>query len=418
MQEVSNAVSNAILETINETNNKNANIPMKPANPPKKLESPNPYSQKSFSKASHDSYLYSESLKPQKKVKDSMDEFDDIIRDLEAKSTLNEDNSTKNPKNNSNNKGFSRNRDDALMTDIFGSSIKQASNDFRNMNSGKKTYIPSANNMQEIDEYISAKKANKDPIKSELATQKKKFDNFFQSSTNDNSYKDNRNNDDIFEDDFLKNVETKPNKFKTNFDNSLLQEADGRKKSATLKKQSIPNKNKYVNDDLLEELFGDDLFGGNKNRTQSPIMSHMKPKSIQKTNKNNYEELFNETFDEPVLNARDRNSPWNQEKQFQTRRSRYVPGLNSGKKDNINSKPNSGKWNQPFQNAANSAVKTGIEAQKSSYVPSFMGSGNDSARKGKTIICLNVLKIRLSQFDSNSLHFHYHYLNLCIISRL
>ena len=68
-----------------------------------------------------------------------------------------------------------------------------------------------------------------------------------------------------------------------------------------------------------------------------------------------------------------------------------LKNLNSGKKDNINSKPNSGKWNQPFQNAANSAVKTGIEAQKSSYVPSFMGSGNDSARKGKTIICLNFI---------------------------
>jgi hypothetical protein len=380
MQEiVVNNAPNPLLENLNEHNNY---TPVQ-NNPVKKPVSPPPIQKQQSNKMTNDGYIFSEpSRQPKKVVKDSMDEFDDIIKDLETKNIINNNKSGVAPKTNINSSNQqNRVKDDPFSSDFFQNN--KLLNETRYINSSKKQNIPTMNTNNDVDDFVSNKKLLfKEKTKPDIASQKKKFDSFFQNTTNEKSAKDSKQYDDLFFDDEI----IKPNKVKNNADNnSLFQEAEERKYSSTLKKQNTSKQNKFSqNDDLLEELFGDDLFGGSKNRARSPTMSQSnKTKNLQKSNagqtKNIYDDIFNQNED-PFFD--NRNSPWSGEnKTFQTRRSRYIPGVNSGKKDNL-SKPTSGKWNQVITNTANSATKTGTENQKSSYVPSFLNSGNDNSKKG------------------------------------
>ena len=375
MQEVViNNTQNPILENLSETSNLKQNI-----KPNKKLDSP-PIHKQSI-KGTNDTYLYPEPIRKPNKVKDSMDEFDDIIKDLETKNIMNTNNSKNNSINLKTNtiNSFNQNRskDDPFNNDFFQNNKLLMDN--RQSNSSKKPIVSVINN-NDIEDYVSNKKLlYKEKTKPELTIQKKKIDSFFQNeSPMDKQYED------IF---FNEEFNKQTNKTKTNnAENiSLFQEAEERKYSSTLKKQNVSKQNKFhQNDDLLEELFGDDLFGGSKPRLRSPIINKDKNSQKSNHNKNAYEDLFN-TNQDTYFDTKDRISPWSgerQEKTFQTRRSRYIPGINSGKKDNL-SKPTSGKWNQVFTNSTNSATKTGIENQKSSYIPSFLNSGNESSKKGE-----------------------------------
>jgi hypothetical protein len=393
MQEVAiNNAPNPILENLNEKTSHNNNNSKQSNQMIKKPDTP-PIQQNQSYKNSNENYLFTEPTRQQKKVKDSMDEFDDILKELETKNVPN------NAKNNSNLAFKSNlvNNSNRLKDDHFNTK-----DEIRNISSSKKQSIPSANiNNSELDEYISNKKLLfKEKTKTDLASQKKKFDSIFQTSNlnekNDRkspkeiNKKQQQYDDFFFDDDFSSK---KPNKQKTNNNNvenvGIFQEAEDRKYSSNIKKQTLLKQNKFnQNDDLLEELFGDDLFGGSKARGRSPSVSQSKGKNTMAQNKNTYDDIFNNNEDD-FFDTKDRNSPWigdKQEKPFQTRRSRYIPGINSGKKDNLSSKPTSGKWN-PNSFAANSATKTGgMEGQKSSYVPSFLSSGNDSSRKGNYFV--------------------------------
>ena len=392
-----NNAQNPILESLNENNNYTPNVVVKPN--VKKAESPPPVQLKQQSNQTNDGYLFSEqpTRQPKKAVKDSVDDFDDFLKELETKNTTSSNN------NNNINKGSgvapksnfnsSNNQQNKTKEDPFGNDFFQSNNKLLNENrhitsSKKQQNIPSINTNDDIDDYVSNKKLlYKEKSKPELVSQKKKFESIFQNpNLNEKSAKDSKSQ---YDDLFMSDEYTKqPSKAKNNLDNvSIFQEAEERKYSSTLKKQNTTKQNKFSqNDDLLEELFGDDLFGGSKARTRSPTISHSKTKSSQKTNvaqnKNLYDDIFN-TNEDSIFDKNDRNSPWsgNDRQTYQTRRSRYIPGINSGKKDNLSSKPTSGKWNQVFP--TNSATKnSGMEGQKSSYVPSFLNSGNDSSKKG------------------------------------
>ena len=393
MQEVAvNNAPNPLLENLNENNNYTPPVQNNPVK--KQPVSPPPVQKQQSNKMTNEGYLFAEPTRqPKKVVKDSMDDFDDIIKDLEIKNVINNNNNNNNnksvvaPKSNNINSSNQQNRikDDPFSSDFFQNN--KLLNESRYVSSSKKQNIPTMNINNDIDDFVSNKKLlSKEKTKPDLVSQKKKFDNFFQNTTTEKSAKDSKQYDDLFFDDEI----IKPNKVKNKAENtSLFQEAEERKYSSTLKKQITSKQNKFSqNDDLLEELFGDDLFGGSKSRARSPTMSQSKTKNSQKPNigqnKNIYDDIFN-TNEDSYFDT-NRNSPWSgdkQEKTFQTRRSRYIPGVNSGKKDNLSSKPTSGKWNQAFSNATNSATKTGIEGQKSSYVPSFLSSGNDNSKKGR-----------------------------------
>jgi hypothetical protein len=191
--------------------------------------------------------------------------------------------------------------------------------------------------------------------------------------------------------------------------------------------------------DILEEIFGDDLFSNN--RTNSPMASKTKSnlskKNLIATNTNNannnpsynkYDDLFtnnpskiaaknNDPFDfgldyEPTFLKDESNKPDNQ---FNTRRSRYLP---SGKRDNNNNnlfnvntissatkQQNSAKgWNQtPIKiTVGNGGIGPVVgggpvgSGKQSSYVPSFVGSGKGDKSKNLNIFVMKSLLSSIS----------------------
>ena len=286
--------------------------------------------------------------------------------------------------------------------------------------------------------------------------QKKKFDDLFNNLNNadfNSSMKSNKNannnvnthtktnlNNKNFLDDFLFDDENikptnnnkklggnvyNPNKNNNNTNANFFSEtsADSYSNLNNSNKRKGINQIKSGRKDILEEIFGDDLFQ-TSNRTHTPTTSKNKPNISKKNNipnantnanYNKYDDLFanptsnannnkgaknNELYDfntEPTFLQDEHNKPDNQ---FNTRRSRYVP---SGKRDtnnnnlfNVNTIPSA----KQQQNSAKGWNKTPIKitvgnggigpsgggggigsGKQASYVPSFVGSGKGDTSK-------------------------------------
>lgn len=175
--------------------------------------------------------------------------------------------------------------------------------------------------------------------------------------------------------------------------------------------------NKSARKDILEEIFGDDLFNSISSKTNAnnpnPANSKAVPQMAKRnsitnntltnmntTTNNKYDEIFaanngsNQTknqkdpFDfgldyEPSFLKDD---PTNQ---YNTRRSRYLP---SGKRVDSNNSAKGG-WNQTqFKIAVNNNINingtrldSGKQNANNSYVPSFVGSGKSNEKKSKCL---------------------------------
>ena len=262
-------------------------------------------------------------------------------------------------------------------------------------------------NKNDEDVFASNKFLFRENTKQELNIQKQKFDEVFKNITsNDNNqhnYKSqlstnsNKKNDDFLFGNEVKPYETNKKISKNNFDDDFF--GDKPKNDEFSRRPVAKKPSNTQKDDLLEELFGDDLFGGPASKKRmSPIggarakpnpYSNAKP-SIA-SNKNNYEDIFGkpsfgnsnkkDSFLGDDKNAYennfdylDRNTP-NHDK-FNTRRSRYFP--NSGKRESGIPMPNANpsalnKWNSSNQKPLNS----GVRANGGNYGASNNSVAND-----------------------------------------
>ena len=126
MQEVAvNNAPNPLLENLNENNNYTPPVQNNPVK--KQPVSPPPVQKQQSNKMTNEGYLFAEPTRqPKKVVKDSMDDFDDIIKDLEIKNVINNNNNNNNksvvaPKSNNINSSNQQNRikDDPFSSDFF-----------------------------------------------------------------------------------------------------------------------------------------------------------------------------------------------------------------------------------------------------------------------------------------------------------
>ena len=277
---------------------------------------------------------------------------------------------------------------------------------------------------------------NNTESKMDSIMQKKKFDELFSNYDNsgvtnkttqsnnkgvDNNKKQPLLDEFLFDDDFKQAGNQKKPSINgaTNKYSDLSNEANARKRLI----------NKSARKDILEEIFGDDLFNSYSNKnsnviSNSPAVSKGNPQIAKRTsiippianvnsninnnigvnaNNNKYDDLFtagantNKTKDpfdlgidyEPSFL---KDEPGNQ---YNTRRSRYLP---SGKRldSNNSAKATGGGWNQTQLKIVNSNISTidsGGGARKpsannnnnnnnnNSYVPSFVSGGKAAEKK-------------------------------------
>jgi hypothetical protein len=182
----------------------------------------------------------------------------------------------------------------------------------------------------------------------------------------------------------------------TNTKGNLFQEKSGDK--TNLYNNTKSNNTKTGRDEILEEIFGNDLFG--MNRSHTPAASKANPLQSKKTlthGANKDDDIFSTNNNNNSNKDKDpfftgleyelsflKDDQTKAENQYNTRRSRFLP---SGKRENLfnpnSANKNSAKaWNQPgikiAVGGANAAPTnpSGIGSGKQSgYVPSFMGSG-------------------------------------------
>ena len=271
-------------------------------------------------------------------------------------------------------------------------------------------------------------------MKIDSTIQKKKFDDLFNSITNPDATKQvnnsvpNNKNAYFFNDDLFKNTNNNTNKNNSNnklFDDILFE--DENKKPSAKKPQiqfqkpnnqgmnnnlfsdtnlNNSNKKRGLNpvksgrNDILEEIFGEDLFASMSNRSHTPAMSKNKPqlskKVINNSNSNNkYDDLFknpNNNNNATATNNKDifdfdfdselafmKEESNNKANEFNTRRSRYLP---SGKRDSIFAIPSANKinsakgWNQPQIKIGGPGIGINVGGGGGGAPVNNMGSGN------------------------------------------
>jgi hypothetical protein len=326
------------------------------------------------------------SVKKQPPVKDSMDAFDDLLNEIDKVTSGRQRN--RNPSSKITKVTFNPNQQanlnarDAKNTSELSTRINQPS---------------SKKKLSEDDPFAHNKFLFRDNTKNEISMQKKKFDDLFNSVTTNESKimrQPQKVDESFFNDDFLSkstkritnlnndedhSKTTNTNKAKPkkdDYDDIFSDDLYPKVKQPT--KQALPelkndklNSKKPRKDDLLEELFGDDMFGAkpkpNSNFNTKPKLSNYE--DIFGNNKKQSNPTKQESFFDDFDNPHDT---------YNTRRSRYVP--NSGnKKDSAVFHPNSGKWTQAKPSLVNSGNKGASHAN--AYVPSFnTNSGNDRGK--------------------------------------
>jgi hypothetical protein len=226
------------------------------------------------------------------------------------------------------------------------------------------------------------------------------------SNSNNNNNNLNRNNpisknlfDDLFpDDDFTKptnkaNIYSNANTNNKKLNIPTMGATNQNKTNMNIYNTKNSNNNsntKTGRDEILEEIFGNDLFG--MNRSHTPAASKTNPLQSKKNLTHKDDDIFlaNNNNNNNNLNSNKEKDPFftgleyelsflkddqtKAENQFNTRRSRFLP---SGKRENLfnpnSANKNSAKaWNQPGIKIDSSGVNTG---KQSGYVPSFMGSG-------------------------------------------
>lgn len=319
------------------------------------------------------------SVKKQPPVKDSMDAFDDLLNEIDKVTSARQRN--RNPS--------------SKITKVTYNPSQQSNFNAKNTSeiSTRINQPSSKKKISEDDPFSHNKFLFRDNTKNDISMQKKKFDDLFNSVTTNESktvkqpqkVDDNFFNDDLLnksmkrgtnlnDDDYFKSNKNKPKK--DEYDDIFSEDLHSKAKQSA--KQTLPElKNdklgskKPRKDDLLEELFGDDLFGAkpkpNSNFNTKPKLSNYD--DIFGNNKKQSNATKQESFFDDFDNPHDT---------YNTRRSRYVP--NSGnKKDSAVFHPNSGKWTQAKPSLVNPGNKGASHAN--AYVPSFnTNSGNDRGK--------------------------------------
>lgn len=324
--------------------------------------------------------------KNQKPVKDSIDDIDDMLRDFEKKynkpkeankppisntsaknipkpniSTANPTTPArvlKTPKNQQfKDSLLAQFKDDPIFADLL--TTKPSKNVSPTRNDSKRPSIVTNQPRNSIFE------ANKN-TKIETSLQKKKFDDLFNNLSNlENkpTVKQTKPFDELFEEENLK-----PSHKTSNYNEPTNTEIQAAKRRV--------NPIKSARKDILEEIFGDDLYASIRVNPSANVKKNQ-------NNANKYEELF------PIQKAKNKD-PFDgilefeatfikddnkNDNLFNTRRSRFLP---SGKRDLNQQTSAKGGWTQsPFKiNMGNTDNN-----KQSSYVPSFIGSGKTNDKK-------------------------------------
>lgn len=325
----------------------------------------------------------------QKVIKDSIDDIDDMLRDFEKKYSkpkesnmpLVSNSSAKNiPKPNMSaanpttpvrtnlktpkNQQFKDSllaqfKDDPIFADLLASKPNKNVSPTRN-----DTKRPSIVSNQPRNSIIDTNKATK----METSLQKKKFDDLFNNLSNiDNksTVKQAKPFDELFEEENPKPKQSHKIGIHNEQTNTELLAAKRRN-----------NPIKSARKDILEEIFGDDLYTSIRLNPSANLKKNS-------SNTNKYEDLFpsqktkNKDLFDGILEfeatfIKDDNKNDNL---FNTRRSRFLP---SGKRDPNQQASAKGGWTQsPFKiNIGNTDTN-----KQSNYVPSFIGSGKANDKK-------------------------------------
>lgn len=213
---------------------------------------------------------------------------------------------------------FAQFKDDPIFSELLQTNTIATSNKMNNKNSSDaikpSNILNNANNTNYILNsplnYNSQRKNSVLETNKMLDTnntQKKKFDDLFNNfndssvaKTNANNYpnknssffSDKKNFEDIlFDDENIKPSGKKPNKPANNQNNiNYFQEINGSNSNTNKRKGQITNQTKSGRKDILEEIFGDDLFASIRGHT--PSLSKNRPQISKMRNNNKYDDMF------------------------------------------------------------------------------------------------------------------------------
>jgi hypothetical protein len=384
-------------------------------------------------------------------IKDSISDIDDMLLDFEKKyqqsssttnkqQTVNEQKNSKTPTNyklnniNNNNNQirdsiFAQFKEDPIFSELLQSTSVKPTNNTNNQNNRNVNALSGKNRPNQMNNNTNLQRKNSilennfnlNTKTTEATMQKKKFDDLFNTLSNNENNKMYNNNKKLLDDLLFDDENIKPSVKKINlpsgantntnlFKEFTSENSNNRAAGVNRINQTI----KSGRNDILEEIFGDDLFSSLNKDAFSPAASKNKPQLSKKTSTNSnltankYDDLFSNAnnntnnkdaskdifaefgFDyEPTFLKDDSNKPDNQ---YQTRRSRYLP---SGKRESLFN-PNSAT-NQNSAKTGNTAVTGGVgggggwklnsgtlgSGKQNSYVPSFAAANSGKGDKSK-----------------------------------
>ena len=394
--------------------------------------------------------------------KDSISDIDDMLLDFEKKyqqsssttnkqqTVINEQKISKTPtnyklNNNNNNNNqirdsiFAQFKEDPIFSELLQSTTVKPTNNNNNNNNYNQNNrninaLSGKNKNNQINNNIGLQRKNSildnnfnsNTKTTETTMQKKKFDDLFNTFSNNENTKIHNNNKKLLDDLLFDDENLKPSVKKINLPSGANNNNNNNNLFKEMTSENLNNRNAGVNrinqtiksgrNDILEEIFGDDLFSSLNKDAFAPATSKNKPQLSKKTSTNSnltankYDDLFSNAnnntnnkdttkdifaefgFDyEPTFLKDDSNKPDNQ---FQTRRSRYLP---SGKRESLFNQNSATNQNQNSAKTGNTGgigvgggaggwkLNSGTlgSGKQNSYVPSFAAANSGKGDKSK-----------------------------------
>jgi hypothetical protein len=308
-------------------------------------------------------------------VKNSMDEFDEILQDFDKKYVNNKIHNSNKPtqSNIKSPQKFYLHSENSSYLDSIKNRKPNPKNDLKDM-----MPIRPNDTLSDILNESFVKKLMMDSIEPSGKLNSRKIgshltENFFSENNNNSNYVGvgvvNKKRPES-------RIHDENNFFNTNAKDTALERAP--LNIPTYSKSIIKKSTTRVKDDLLDELFGEESFLARKKSSKPTKTPENKPSHYippSKLNNLKYEDIFS--------------SDQYKDKQYNTRRSRYVPAYSNWKNDfELNDTyDNKNKWNQQLIKNPSHVYNPDKEMKQellTTYMPRFNDSAlNDKPKRGK-----------------------------------